>query len=155
MTFSTGFYEKTRKNAYFFRVEMEAVARQADRTIPATPHVENSAKNVFRAGLGSHSAVPAQKKERISERWGEPVKDFVKAVKEHAKLRGLDKKESYWVCLARIVCQRMVPWTLAHLRPALRSLCCSAFCSEIAHLVTDLTSPLPQGSPRYYHSERS
>ena len=66
-------------------------------------------------------------------RWGEPVKDFVKAVKAHAKLRGLgryvnrytpgeefvfDEGESYWVCLARIVRQRKVPWTLAYLRSA-------------------------------------
>merc|ERR1719305_841501 len=30
--------------------------------------------------------------------WGQPVKDFVRAMKKHAEVRGLKKTDAYWVC---------------------------------------------------------
>ena len=34
----------------------------------------------------------------VSHWWGEPVKDFFKALKEHARVRKLKKTDAYWVC---------------------------------------------------------
>ena len=34
----------------------------------------------------------------VSHWWGEPVKDFIKALKNHAKVRGLASTDAYWVC---------------------------------------------------------
>ena len=34
----------------------------------------------------------------VSHWWGEPVKDFVKALKKYAEVRGLKKTDAYWVC---------------------------------------------------------
>ena len=91
---------------------MEAVARQADRTIPAAPHVENSAKNAFSSRTWISQRSASAKKKKRSERWGEPVKDFVKALEKHAKVRfpkgerdevnpdlnEPDEDTTYWVC---------------------------------------------------------
>ena len=34
----------------------------------------------------------------VSHWWGMPVKDFVKALRNHAEVRGLTKNAAYWVC---------------------------------------------------------
>ena len=34
----------------------------------------------------------------VSHWWGEPVKDFIKALKNHAEVRGLASTDAYWVC---------------------------------------------------------
>ena len=34
----------------------------------------------------------------VSHWWGEPVKDFIKALKNYANVRGLKKTDAYWVC---------------------------------------------------------
>ena len=34
----------------------------------------------------------------VSHWWGEPVKDFIAALKNHAEMRGLAKTDAYWVC---------------------------------------------------------
>ena len=47
------------------------------------------------APAGSSSQKP---KWFVSHWWGEPVKDFIKALKNHATVRGLKKTDAYWVC---------------------------------------------------------
>ena len=61
---------------------------------PATEQTQCSYVELV-APAGTRAQTP---KWFVSHWWGEPVKDFVKALKNHAKVRGLPDSTAYWVC---------------------------------------------------------
>ena len=62
---------------------------------PATKELQCSyVELVAPAGLSSQ-----RPKWFVSYWWGEPAKDFVAALKNHARVRGLEKTDAYWECV--------------------------------------------------------